>query len=510
MLNVTTSNVDELVELALAHGFSTFILAGDDPYAIERFGGEVAPAVRAAVDEERRRRGTATGPFGRSPAVRAQRMPGIDYDAAPVAAVEPGDRAYGKVRSTYMRKGSPGLVLQPETAEEVSRALLYAREQDVPLAVRSGGHGISGRSTLDGGIIIDLGKLDGIRVDGTKATLGPGARWGHVAQELGKHGLGMSSGDYGDVGVGGLATAGGVGFMSRKHGLTIDHVTGAQVVLADGRIVQADEDLLWAVRGAGANFGIVTAFELDAYPVGDVVFSTMAFDARDTARVLSRWGRVVEDAPRELTSFLNLVTQQGGPVVQLYSVYAGEDTQAAVDALTPLLDIGPVLDQQAQLVPYPAIVAPRGGVHLGGSPTAIRAGLLEHLYEPTAHAFEDFLATGESSWVQIRAVGGAVNDVPADATAYAHRTQNFSVSAVGRSSIERLSGAWDEHLYPHMHGLYLSFDTDPRPERLLDAFPEPTLTRLRALKAQYDPDNVFRQNFAIEPAGSRIDAIATP
>ena len=136
--------------------------------------------------------------------------------------------------------------------------------------------------------------------------------------------------------------------------------------------------------------------------------------------------------------------------MQLYSVYAGDDTDAAIAALTPLLDIGPVLDQQAQLVPYPAIVAPHGGIHMGGSPTAIRAGLLNHIYEPTAHAIEDFLATGESSWLQIRAVGGAVNDVPADATAYAHRTQNFSVNAVGRSTIERLNPVWDEHLYPHM------------------------------------------------------------
>ena len=391
----------------------------------------------------------------------------------------------------------------------MSQALIYAREQDVPLAVRSGGHGISGRSTLDGGIVIDLGKLNGIRVDGNVARLGPGARWGHVAQELGKHGLGMSSGDYGDVGVGGLATAGGVGFMSRKHGLTIDHVTGAQVVLADGSIVHADEDLLWALRGAGANFGVVTEFELEAYPVGNVVFSSMAFDARNTAQVLSRWGDRVEHAPRELTSFLSLVLQQGGPIVQLYSVYAGDDTDAAIAALTPLLDIGPVVDQQAQLVPYPAIVAPHGGIHMGGSPTAIRAGLLNHIYEPTAHAIEDFLATGESSWLQIRAVGGAVNDVPADATAYAHRTQNFSVNAVGRSTIDRLNPVWDEHLYPHMDGLYLSFDTDPRPERLLDAFPEPTLTRLRELKAKYDPDNVFRQNFAIEPAPSKISPIAT-
>lgn len=504
MLNVNTSDVDELVELALEHGFSTFILGSDDPSSIQRFGEEIAPAVRDAVATERAQRGTATGPVGRSPAVRAQRMSGIDYDAAPVAAVEPGDRAYGKVRSTYMRKGSPGLVLQPASVDEVSQALLYAREQDVPLAVRSGGHGISGRSTNDGGIIIDLGKLDGIGVgDGTAVTLGPGARWGHVAQELGKHGLGMSSGDFGDVGVGGLATAGGVGFMARRHGLTIDHITGAQVVLADGSIVRADEDLLWAIRGAGGNFGIVTEFELDAYPVGNVVFSTMAFDARDTAQALTRWGYRIEHSPRELTSFLNLVVQQGVPIIQLYSVYAGADTEAAIEALTPLLEIAPVLDQQAQLVPYPAIVAPQGGVHMGGSPTAIRAGLAAHLDEATTNGLAALVESGETGWLQIRSVGGAVNDMPADATAYAHRTQNFSVNAVGRT-MERINDAWDELVYPHMNGLYLSFDTDPRQERIHDAFPEPTFSRLRQLKAKYDPDNVFRQNFAITPSHASV------
>ena len=287
--------------------------------------------------------------------------------------------------------------------------------------------------------------------------------------------------------------------MSRKHGLTIDHVTGAQVVLADGSIVRAGEDLLWAIRGAGGNFGIVTEFELDTYPVDKVVFSTMAFDARDTAQALTRWGYRIEQSPRELTSFLSLVVQQGTPIIQLYSVYAGDDTEAAIEALTPLLEVAPVLDQSAQLVPYPAIVAPQGGIHMGGAPAAIRAGLAEHLDEATTSGLATLVQSGESGWVQIRAVGGAVNDLPADATAYAHRTQNFSVNAVGRT-MDRLNAAWDEHVYPHMNGLYVSFDTDPRQERIHDAFPEPTFTRLRELKARFDPDNVFRQNFAITPA----------
>ncbi len=204
-------------------------------------------------------------------------------------------------------------MLRPGDADEVASALEFARAQDVPLAIRSGGHGISGRSTNDGGIVIDLGALNAVEVldpETGRVRLGPGARWGNVAQALAPHGLGMSSGDYGDVGVGGLATAGGVGFLVRRHGLTIDHVVAAELVLADGTFARADDDLLWAVRGAGANFGIVTAFELEAYPVGDVVFSTMAFEA--DAALLERWGEVVEAAPRELTSFLSVFSRRGG------------------------------------------------------------------------------------------------------------------------------------------------------------------------------------------------------
>jgi hypothetical protein len=170
----------------------------------------------------------------------------------------------------------------------------------------------------------------------------------------------------------------------------------------------------------------VTAIELEAYPVGDVVFSTMAFDARATAPLLERWGAVVEAAPRELTSFLNLAAQRG--VAQLYSVYAGDDTAAAIEALTPLLDIGPLLDQQAQLVPYPAIVAPQGGIHRGGSEWEFRSGLLDHITPEAARA----ITLVDAPMLQIRSVGGAVNDVDPAATAYAHRSQNFALSAVGR------------------------------------------------------------------------------
>ncbi|KAB2345900.1 LLM class flavin-dependent oxidoreductase [Actinomadura rudentiformis] len=496
------ATLDTLVPLVIEQGISTFILATDDPGTIQAWGQEIAPALREAVAEER----DTPQAVVRGPKALAQRRDGIDYDAVPSAlkahAVEPGDKAYPKVRSTYFRAGSPGLVLRPGTAAEVAEALSYARAQEGPLAVRSGGHGISGRSTNDGGVVIDLGRLNGIDVTGTTVRVGPGTNWGHVAESLAPFGLAMSSGDYGDVGVGGLATAGGIGFLGRKFGLTIDHVRSVDVVLADGRLVRADAsenpDLFWALRGAGGNFGIVTSFELEAYHVPDVVFAQMLFDATDAVGLLGRWGKLVEAAPRELTGFLYLSAARRGqpPLARALSVYASDDADAAVAALTPLLSIAPVLQQQAQLVPYAAIVPPADATHHGGQgQPLVSNGFAEHLDEEINEIVADGLR-GAAPWIAIRAVGGAVNDVDPAATAYAHRHQNFNVSSVGFDP-SRFRKHWDE-LRPHLDGLYLSFETDTRPERLGDAFP--ALARLRELKARYDPDNVFNQNFPITSA----------
>jgi alkanesulfonate monooxygenase SsuD/methylene tetrahydromethanopterin reductase-like flavin-dependent oxidoreductase (luciferase family)/FAD/FMN-containing dehydrogenase len=500
--------VEELLPLALEHGVGTFIVMADDPRTIELWGGEVAPALREAVARERQAAGTPSGEVVRGPKALARRRDGIDYDALPsslrATAIEPGDKAYAKVRSTYVRTGSPGLVIRPGDVDGVVDALAFAREQDVPLAVRSGGHGISGRSTNDGGIVIDLAKLDRIEVldpASGRIRLGPGARWGHVAQALAPHGLAMSSGDYGDVAAGGLATAGGIGFLARKHGLTIDHVVAAELVLADGTLVRADADghpdLLWAIRGAGGNFGIVTALELDAYRLSDVVYAVMAFEGGAVAPLLERWGSLVEQAPRELTSFL----YGGSSRVTVVSVYAGDDPEAAVDALTPLLEIGPLLGQQAQLAPYAAVVPPHDARHGGGQARPLVSnGFAAHLTDELSERLAEGLRTRVTPWLAIRSVGGAVNDVEPAATAYAHRHQSFNVSSAALGAPEdAFLGHWDD-LRPHLDGLYLSFETDERPERLHDAFPGETLTRLRRLKAGYDPDNVFDQNFPIAPA----------
>ncbi|MCM0640905.1 LLM class flavin-dependent oxidoreductase [Cellulomonas wangsupingiae] len=504
--------VDTLVRYALDDGIGTFVLATDDPGTIRTFAEQVAPAVRDAVAAARATSGTSTAAV-RPAAALARRVPGIDYDAVPadVPAVEPGDRAYAALRSTYMRRGAPGVVLLPRTTPQVVDALGFARAQRGPLAVRSGGHGISGRSTNDGGVLLDVGALDEVTVvdEATRRVrLGAGATWGKVAATLAPHGWAISSGDYGGVGVGGLATTGGIGLLGRSYGLTIDHVVAYEVVTADGSVHVVDAhrepELFWGLRGAGGNLGVVTWVEIEAAEVPDVVFATMTFDASDPARLLARWGGVVQDADRRLTSFLHVQAGGGGrpPLAQAMTVWADDDTTSAVAALEELLGAGTVLDQRATLTPYSGVVGPVARHHDGGAPPVTRSGLLPAMTDHAADDLGRLLGSGEAMLVQLRATGGAGADVAPDATAYAHRHQSFSASAfAGRSSRTGLDEAWDRLARPHMDGLYLSFETDPRPERLLEAFPPLTLDRLRALKRTYDPDHVFDQNFPIDPRG---------
>lgn len=503
---------ERLARLALEDGIGTFIIAADDPNLLQRFGEDVAPAARALVAAERGRQGTAAASV-RSAAALAARRDGIAYDDVPAGlhAIEPGDFEYGDVRATYMRGGRPGLVLQPSSAEQVAEALAFARRHpELPLAVRSGGHGISGRSTNDGGIVIDLRRLDEIEVldvDRRLVRVGPGARWAQVAAALGEHGWALTSGDYGGVGVGGLATAGGIGLLAREHGLTIDHLRAAEVVLADGSLVRTDAstrpDLFWAIRGAGANVGIVTAFEFEAREVGQVGYAQLAFQVDDVAGFLEGYGRTVESSPRDLTLFL----LTGGPrpgqpqVVQLYGIVDSDDPDTIIARLQPFAELAPLVQQSVQLTTYAQIMANAdlGPQHGAGEPHS-RSGLIEHVTPSFAAAVERMLRSGAVPFFQLRAVGGAVADVVEDETAYAHRSANFSVAALG-SNPERLDAQW-RTLADHVDGMYLSFDSSERPERIAEAFPPATLQRLRRVKAAYDPTCVFRDNFAIEPAES--------
>jgi alkanesulfonate monooxygenase SsuD/methylene tetrahydromethanopterin reductase-like flavin-dependent oxidoreductase (luciferase family)/FAD/FMN-containing dehydrogenase len=507
--------VDELLQLALEDGIGTFILGSDDPATLQQFAAEVMPAVSDAVSRERSSHGVAEGSI-RSAVARSHRRDGIDYDSVPASlvddAVEPGDSGFARVRSTYLRGGSPGLVLRPRDTAGVVDALAYVRRHpDVPLGIRSGGHGVSGRSTNDGGIVIDLSRMNAIEILDTatrRIRVEPGATWTDVASALAPHGWALTSGDYGGVGVGGLATAGGVGWFAREHGLTIDHLRAAEIVLADGSVVRASADqnsadengeLFWAIRGAGANFGIVVSFEFEVDEIGESIgWAQLTLDASDPAALLQQWGAAVEAAPRDLTSELIMGGIKPGKqaVAQVLAVVDSDDPDTIIDRLQPLADSAPLLDQSVQLMPYSAVMAnARSGFHDGRGEPHARSGLIEHITPQFAAAAQRLLESGAVYFFQIRSVGGAVSDVDADATAYANRSANFSVVALGANG-ERLDAMWEE-VYGYFTGLYLSFETDLRAARIEDAFPPATLSRLRELKDRYDPDNMFRDNFNV-------------
>ena len=427
--------------------------------------------------------------------------------AAALDVIRPGDGRYPGVRHVYTATGSPAAVVVPRSAAEVPGALAFARDAGAPFAVRSGGHGISSVSTNDGGTVIDLGSLDTIErsgSDGRTVRIGPGARWGHVARKLYPWGLAISSGDAGDVGVGGLATTGGIGLMARAHGLTIDHLVSADVVTADGRLLRVDADhepdLFWAVRGAGANVGIATSFEFRAAPVPVVVRATVLYEANDIARFLQDWGATVEQAPRAVSAFLYLFGGEpaGRATAQATVVFAGDDTDAAALALEPFLRFAPVAGRRVELTPYAAVVTPTNAPHTGQQQARAHTGLADHLGGALADRLEQLVRDGFGGMLQVRSVGGTVNDVPPGVTAYAHRHQNFSITAVSRHDRAGFDAGWDR-VRASMDGVYLSFESDHAPERVLDAFPPTTLERLRAIKSTWDPDGIFDQNFDVTP-----------
>jgi FAD/FMN-containing dehydrogenase len=462
--------------------------------------------------------GEAAGPGQtrprRSAAVRARRVPEVDYDGVPQSladtAVEPGDRGYRAVSSTYMRSGAPGLVLRPRTPAEVADAIVFAsRQRNLPFGIRSAGHGISGRSTNRGGLVIDVGAMNSVEVldRGRRLVrIGPGATWKQVSAALLPYGWAIGSGDYGGVGVGGLATAGGIGLLSREQGLTIDRLRAVELVLADGSAVRAsateNQDLFWAVRGAGANFGVGTAFEFEAAEVGEVGWAQLVFASTDLEGTLRRYGELASSAPRDTTVFLVTgAPRQGQSVIQLLGVVDSADPDVVIARLTPFLDLGVLVQQQVVITPYTGVMGMAADVGAEGQQgygdVHSRSAFVPELTAAFARDAASLLRSREVFFFELRPMGGAIADVPADATAFAHRSPAFQLCAIGASD-ERLDAAFAP-IRRHANGLYLSFETDQRPQRLLDAFPADTLERLRRLKRRYDPTNLFRDNFNIDP-----------
>ncbi|KXK63053.1 hypothetical protein AWW66_05265 [Micromonospora rosaria] len=429
----------------------------------------------------------------------------------------PGDPGYPRYTSGYFRGARPGVVVRPESIAEVQEAVRFAaRHRDVPLGLLSGGHGLSGRSLNDDGIVIAVDALNEITVsDGNRVRVGPGARWGEVAKALAPHRLAITAGDHGGVGVGGLATTAGIGWFARRRGLTIDHLRSVDVVTADGELVHAsaeeNTDLFWAVRGAGANFGVVVSFEFEAHPVSERVgFAMLAYVPDDVAAFLRAWGTTIENADPTVTGTLMVSpSRPGSPaVVQALIVVDEHDPDTVVDRLQPFAALAPMADQSVRMVPYAALLdLPAGGEqqHGQGEPRG-HAGLVRHLSTDVARGLADLLASRSSFILSIRSAGGAVADHPTDSAAYGWRDANFLIAMLGGGTGE-VEQRWAD-LVPRFEGMYLSFETDTGPDVLARAFPAGHLRRLRALKATWDPTGLFRDNFFIAPDSDPAELVA--
>jgi FAD/FMN-containing dehydrogenase len=386
--------------------------------------------------------------------------------------------------------------------------------------VRSGGHSGAGHGVTEGGIVIDLSDMKALDIDPRRRTAWAetGLTAGEYTTAATRHGLVTGFGDTGSVGLGGITLGGGVGFLVRKHGLTIDDLLAAEVVTADGDLLYTDHethpDLFWAIRGGGGNFGVATRFKFRLHPLESFVGGMLFLPA--TPEVIASLVTVAEAAPDELSTIANVMTApplpflpeevHGRMLLMAFVAYAG-DVEEGERAIAPLRALAEPIADMVRPMSYAEMYPPEEEEY---RPVAVAKtmfvdsvglGAAETIVE-RIHASDAMMAA-----TQIRVLGGAVARVPADATAYAHRSSRImvNVAAMFQNPEERPKHtAWVDGLADELRqeddGAYVGFLADEGEERVRAAYPGPTWDRLREIKRKYDPDNVFRLNQNIPPA----------
>jgi FAD/FMN-containing dehydrogenase len=431
--------------------------------------------------------------------------------------IRPEDADYDTARKLWngMIDKRPAAIARCAGTADVVTAVRFAREHDLPVAVRGGGHNAAGNAMSEGGLTIDLSGMRSVWVDPAQrvARVQGGATWADFDREAHLHGLATPGGAISMTGVAGLTLGGGLGWLMRKYGMTCDNLLAAEVVTADGSVVTASAsehpDLLWGLKGGGGNFGIVTSFEFQLHPV-DTVLSGMLVHPADKARQVLEFYRAFNaTAPDELTTFAGLmVSPEGAPIVALIVCYAG-DPERGAEVLRPLREFGPPLADTIAPVPYTQHQQMLDEGFPAGLQVYWRSHFLKTLDDAALDTILQHFAglTSPLSAIVLEQFGGAVGRVGAEETAFPHRSAPYNVAIIGRWTDPSGADAhisWNRQLHealkPYSSGVYVNYLGEEGQDRVREAYGPAIYDRLAALKRTWDPTNFFRLNQNIRPA----------
>jgi FAD/FMN-containing dehydrogenase len=439
--------------------------------------------------------------------------------------ITPNDDGYEQARAVFYRSidRRPAVIGRPANPAEVSHIVSLARDTGSELAIRSGGHSLAGHSVSDGGIVLDLSGMRSLEIDvpGRTAWAQTGLTAGMYTAAAGAQGLATGFGDTASVGIGGLTLGGGIGFLVRKHGLTIDNLLAAEIVTADGelRYVDAESEpaLLWAIRGGGGNFGVATRFRFQMHPLDTVMGGILILPA--TAGVIEALVAEAEAAPDELSVIANIMVAPPMPflpaevhgtlVVMTLVCHAG-NLEAGERALAPFRALAKPIADMVRPMPYADLYGLFGEDAPGPAQEVARSLFVDAIDGGAAEAIVDQLRASSAplAVAQLRVLGGAMARVPSDQTAFAHRDRRI-MAALGavyeRAEETPEHQAWVTDFAAAIGkqaGVYVNFLGDEGQARVRDAYPGRTWHRLSELKRRYDPTNLFRLNQNIPPANT--------
>lgn len=441
--------------------------------------------------------------------------------------IAPGDAGYDAARTVFYGgiDRRPAVIVRAADATDVSRIVSLAREAGLELAVRSGGHSTVGHSVSAGGIVLDLRDMRALHIDAERRTAWAetGLTAGEYTAAAGAYGLATGFGDTGSVGIGGLTLGGGVGYLIRKYGLTIDDLLAAEVVTADGQLLRVNSeshpDLFWAIRGGGGNFGVATRFQFRLHEVDTVVGGMLMLPA--TPDVIASFIAEAETAPDELSTIVNVMpappmpfvpAEHHGRLVVFAILTCAGEVEIGERVVAPFRRLATPIVDMVRPMRYPEVYPPEDDSY---HPTAVgRTMFVDAIDRGVA---QDIVARLEASnasvrVAQLRVLGGAMARIPAEATAFAHRASRImvNVAAFYEGPADRaVREAWVSDFAAALRqgdaGAYVNFLGDEGEVRVRAAYPGATWDRLRAIKARYDPTNLFRLNQNIPPMKGKKD-----